>query len=82
MFTVHFHKNVSNNLQQMHFQYIYCISTSTCGYTINILKVHLLEVIIYIKMDLLEVGWRRIDVSQDKDRWRAVVIAVMNLRVP
>jgi hypothetical protein len=26
---VHFRKNVNNNLQQMHFQYIYCISTST-----------------------------------------------------
>jgi hypothetical protein len=29
MFTVHLHKNVNNNLQQMHFQYIYCVSTST-----------------------------------------------------
>jgi hypothetical protein len=41
----------------MHFQYIYCISTSTptcrtCRYTINILKVHLLEVIIYILMKM------------------------------
>jgi hypothetical protein len=46
MSTVHFHWNLNNKLQQMHFQYIYCISTSTCGYTINILKVHLLEFII------------------------------------
>jgi hypothetical protein len=25
MFTVHFHKNVNNNLQQMHFQYDYIL---------------------------------------------------------
>ena len=38
-----------------------------------------------IKMDLQEVGcegmdW--IDVAQDRKRWRALVDAVMNLRVP
>ena len=38
-----------------------------------------------IKMDLQEVMWRGmdwIDVGQDRDRWRALVSAVMNLRVP
>jgi hypothetical protein len=38
-----------------------------------------------ISMNLQEVGWEVmdwIDVAQDKDRWRPVVNAVMNLRVP
>jgi hypothetical protein len=38
-----------------------------------------------IKMDLQEVGWGGvgwIDMAQDRDRCRAVVSAVMNLRVP
>ena len=38
-----------------------------------------------IKMDLQEVGCRGmdwIDVSEDRDRLRALVNAVMNLRVP
>jgi hypothetical protein len=38
-----------------------------------------------IKMDLQEVGWGGIDgidMAQDRDRWRALVSAVMNLRVP
>jgi hypothetical protein len=37
-----------------------------------------------IKMDLQEVGWWLIDwidLAQDRERWRALVSAVMNLRV-
>jgi hypothetical protein len=38
-----------------------------------------------VKMDLSEIGidgrdW--IDLAQDRDQWRALVNAVMNLRVP
>jgi hypothetical protein len=38
-----------------------------------------------IKMDVREVGWEGMDwseLAQDRDRWRALVNDVMNLRVP
>jgi hypothetical protein len=38
-----------------------------------------------IKMDLREIGWGDIDwidLTQDRDQWRAFVNMVMNLRVP
>jgi hypothetical protein len=35
---------------------------------------------IFKKLDGGDMDW--IDMAQDRDRWRALVIAVMNLRVP
>jgi hypothetical protein len=38
-----------------------------------------------IKMDLREVGWGDVDwigLAQDRNRWRALVNSVLNLRVP
>jgi hypothetical protein len=38
-----------------------------------------------IKMDLGEIGWDSrdwIELAQDRDQWRALVNAVMNIRVP
>jgi len=37
-----------------------------------------------IKMDFQEVGWgvNGIGLDQNRDRWRALINAVMNLRVP
>jgi hypothetical protein len=38
-----------------------------------------------IRMDLVEIGWfgvNLIGLVRDRDKWRALVNAVMNLRVP
>jgi hypothetical protein len=38
-----------------------------------------------IRMDLREMGWGGVDwirLAQDRDRWRALVNAIMNLQVP
>jgi hypothetical protein len=37
------------------------------------------------KMDLLQIGWGGVDwigLGKDRDKWRALVNAVMNLRIP
>jgi hypothetical protein len=41
--------------------------------------------VVNIRMDLLEIGSGDVDwigLAQDRDRWRALVNAVLNLRVP
>ena len=35
-----------------------------------------------IRMDLEERGWNWVDSAQDRDYWRALVNAALNLRVP
>jgi hypothetical protein len=38
-----------------------------------------------IRMDLVEVGWGDVDwigLAQDRDRWRALVNSILNLRLP
>jgi hypothetical protein len=38
-----------------------------------------------IRMDLVEVGWGDVDwtdLAQDRERWRALLNSVLNLRVP
>jgi hypothetical protein len=43
------------------------------------------EVGLEIRMDLGEVGWGDVDwigLAQDRNRWRALVYSVLNLRVP
>jgi hypothetical protein len=38
-----------------------------------------------IRMDLVEVGWgdvNWISLAQDRERWRALVNSILNLRVP
>jgi hypothetical protein len=38
-----------------------------------------------IKIDLFQIGWGGVDwigLAQDRDKWRPLVNAVMNLRVP
>jgi hypothetical protein len=38
-----------------------------------------------IKMDLKAIGWEGVEwihLAQDRDKWRALVSTVMNLRVP
>jgi hypothetical protein len=50
-----------------------------------IIIIIIIIIIILIKMDVREVGWEgihSIDLAQDRDRWLALVNAMMNLGVP
>jgi hypothetical protein len=51
----------------------------------NVFEFNIKNHIKNIKIDLREIGWNGgdwIDLAQDRDQWRALVKAVMNLRVP
>jgi hypothetical protein len=51
----------------------------------KILKVNRRRWVDNIRMDLGEIGWDGMDwieLAHDRDHWRALVNAVMNLRVP
>jgi hypothetical protein len=60
-------------------------TTQAKEYGHEIWKLECKEFVDNIKMDLLELGVSVVDwigLVQDRYRWRALVIAVMNLRVP
>jgi hypothetical protein len=49
------------------------------------IKMDLSEIHLNIKMVLSEIGWGGVDwigLAQDRDKWRALVNSVKNLRVP
>jgi hypothetical protein len=54
-----------------------------CSYLYNI--IYYISYVLYIKMDLQEVGGDRgdwMELAQDRDRWRALVGTVRDFRVP
>jgi hypothetical protein len=64
---------IEHNLDWLHSLSPYTI----VGTAVNTLLVY--------KMDLREIGFGNVDwihLAQDRDRWRALVNTVMNLRVP
>jgi hypothetical protein len=49
------------------------------------LPLGILNIKLNINMDILEIGWGGVDfigLARNRDKWRALVNAVMNLRVP
>jgi hypothetical protein len=64
-------------------QFQYFLSIVTCDNNTNVEIYHRM-ILDNIKMDLLEIGWGGVDrivLAQNRDKWRALVNAVMNLRV-
>jgi hypothetical protein len=62
-----FENNVGMCLRELGYQVMNCV------------------VLVNIKMDLVEVGWGDVDwigLAQDRNKWRARVNSVLNLRVP
>jgi hypothetical protein len=56
----------------MHFTHLICFNL-------------IVNIILIFRMDLGEVGWGDVDwigLAQDRNRWRALVNSVSNLRVP
>jgi hypothetical protein len=63
----------------------YVVSISTELSEVNNAFCRIVSGVISIRIDLGEVGWGDvdwIDLAQDRNRWRAVVNSVLNLRVP
>jgi hypothetical protein len=71
---------VTGEWRRLHDEELYALYSSP-----NIIRVIKLRRLDNIKMNLREVGLGgidKIDLAWDRDRWRAVVSTVMNLRVP
>jgi hypothetical protein len=64
---------------------IYALLTSALVESENLIIKYALYSVPVIRMDLGEVGWGDVDwisLAKNRDRWRALVNSVLNLRVP